>query len=518
MQAPACCAVMCVAVADNMAQPTQTEGAAAVPPLMWPVPVYASQQGPGQFVGPASSSDVARDGSAASPGTTDTSSVMASEAGVLCPPSQSSMAEQTAPPMQVVGQCHWPVGNQMAWVFQPVPMQSSMQLQGVIHAPAQAAMQANHYASHIATAWQWPMDHSDAWSSSMGQQTAMPESVIGAAAATGAYASGLRQRKRRTTGSSGADRTEVAKTRDVADDIEDDSCDEDSDPTAQQKHSEADRDEARRRADKLLQLLEDGATADAAAELLRMAFADQVSSRAAQLAIEDAPSPEAKAALVSGLPGQVREASRSMHANFVVQKIIEVMPGFQSAFIHRELSGLGMEVAKNRFGCRVMCRLLEHGALGTDPSMAALFQEVVKGGEALSRHTYGNYVVRHLLEFGLPWHKSQLAQTLCTALPTYARHRYGSRVVQMALQHCAPEERRAIFEGLLADPHEFIWLAKGLSGRHVVRALLRENSTDSADIRQRAVNLLLPHARDLEASKYGRLVLDSIHSQSSMRQ
>merc|ERR1712226_1064898 len=187
------------------------------------------------------------------------------------------------------------------------------------------------------------------------------------------------------------------------------------------------------------------------------------------------------------------------------------MPGAQSAFIHRELCGQGVDVAKNRFGCRVMCRLLEHGSLGSDASLGALIMEIASEGESLSRHTYGNYVVRHLLEFGLPWHKKLLAQRLCSDLPIYGRHRYGSRVVQMALQHCEAAERQAIFEGLLASPDEFVWLAKGLSGRHVVRVLLRSSSAP-VDIRRRAAAILFPYMQDLENSKYGKLIHETLTS------
>jgi hypothetical protein len=295
---------------------------------------------------------------------------------------------------------------------------------------------------------------------------------------------------------------ERTRSNHTAFDDGEDSCLEEDEPP---KQSEADTTAARAVADGLLKTLQDGHVGDAAAELVRLAFADQISSRAAQLAIEDAA--EGQATLVSQLQGRVREASRSMHANFVVQKIIQVMPAGQSAFIHRELAGLGVEVSKNRFGCRVMCRLLEHGSLGSDASLAALVQELVQEGEALSRHTYGNYVIRHLLEFGLPWHKNQIAQRLCSELPTYGRHRYGSRVVQMALQHCTVEDRQAIFEGLLANPEELVWLAKGLSGRHVVRLLLR---SASADVKQRAMAILLPRISELEASKYGRLILETL--------
>ena len=66
------------------------------------------------------------------------------------------------------------------------------------------------------------------------------------------------------------------------------------------------------------------------------------------------------AAFATGLRGCVRSAVQSKHANHVVQKIIEVMPVSHASFVVDELKGVGQEVARHCFGCRVMCRILEH--------------------------------------------------------------------------------------------------------------------------------------------------------------
>jgi hypothetical protein len=76
-----------------------------------------------------------------------------------------------------------------------------------------------------------------------------------------------------------------------------------------------------------------------------------------QVALE-ASGREAKEALVAELHGRVREAILSPHANYVVQKIVEVLPVPLASFVVAELSGAAAGTARLNFGCRVLCRLL----------------------------------------------------------------------------------------------------------------------------------------------------------------
>merc|ERR1712232_721269 len=59
------------------------------------------------------------------------------------------------------------------------------------------------------------------------------------------------------------------------------------------------------------------------------------------------------------LQGRVGEAIRSPHANHVIQKLVEVLPVPSLSFITQEILGAGSEVARNRYGNRVLSRLLE---------------------------------------------------------------------------------------------------------------------------------------------------------------
>lgn len=242
----------------------------------------------------------------------------------------------------------------------------------------------------------------------------------------------------------------------------------------------------------------------AAARFRRLAFTDKSSSRVAQLALEE----PGGAALVVGMHGHVRAAMRSMYANYVIQKIVEVMPSASIGFVVQELVGVGQEVSRHRFGCRVFCRLLEHCSL-EDPCLALLVDEVLADAGALSCHVFGNYVVRHILEFGFPHYRRWIAQALYTQLSSCAANQFGSRVVETALDFCCPEDQHLLVCELLRNPGQLVALAMHLSGRHVVKALLRRPSEE-----QQVALTLRPYASQLRASKYGKPVWDLIDATS----
>merc|ERR1719238_1371323 len=85
---------------------------------------------------------------------------------------------------------------------------------------------------------------------------------------------------------------------------------------------------------------------------------DASACRVVQKAIEFGEEEEV-VALSSELQGRVREAIRSPHANHVVQKMVEVLPASSLGFVVEEILGAGAEFARHRYGCRVVCRLVQ---------------------------------------------------------------------------------------------------------------------------------------------------------------
>lgn len=237
----------------------------------------------------------------------------------------------------------------------------------------------------------------------------------------------------------------------------------------------------------------------------RLATADGSSSRVVQLALASAPSKDA-VALAYGLRGHVRRAIDCLSGNYVIQKIIETMPAAVASFVAEELHGYGVDTARSKTGCRVLCRLLEHMS-PSDMPIRLLVEEILSSNDPnnslqiLIKHNYANYVIQHIIEFGLPEQKQQVFQALRPLLPGAAEHRNLSHVIEKLLGFCSPDEKDAVVDLFLSDPVNLAKLAEHESGCYVVKGLLRlpEHS-------QRVADLLRPWAGHLQSSKYGRRV------------
>jgi pumilio RNA-binding family len=188
--------------------------------------------------------------------------------------------------------------------------------------------------------------------------------------------------------------------------------------------------------------------------------------------------------LAAELRGRIREALGSPHANFVVQRIVEVLPPAEVDFIVEELTGAAVETAQHRFGCRVLCRLLEHCP---HSQTECLVKEILGEAAVLCRHSYGHYVVRHILELGTSWQKRALVEAFVKDPLGLASHRCGSSVVEHALEHASEEDRQVLIRALLRDANSFARLASTRYGSYVARTLSRLRGKDTAEERMFAV-------------------------------
>jgi len=85
---------------------------------------------------------------------------------------------------------------------------------------------------------------------------------------------------------------------------------------------------------------------------------DPVGCRIVQLALERISHQEA-AELVKELHGHVQEAATSPRANYVLQKVVSQLTFDAAKFVAEELVGSCGRIARHRFGCRILCRLME---------------------------------------------------------------------------------------------------------------------------------------------------------------
>jgi len=240
------------------------------------------------------------------------------------------------------------------------------------------------------------------------------------------------------------------------------------------------------------------------------AFASKVASHAAQHALCIA-SPQEAVLLSSGLRGHVWRAVQSKHANYVVQAIVTALPIAKVNFVVEELIGFGDETARHRFGCRLLCRILEHFSQDDETTWeqtCTLIDDVLSKVEDLCSDAFGSYVVRHVLEFGLPQHKHRVAQGIIPWAAFNARHKLGSHVVEAALEACSPEDQCAIAQALMQQT-QLGWLGTHAFARHVVRAML------STPMKEEVKAALIEDAAHLRQTRLGRTLLQRVYSASA---
>eukprot|EP00747_Dinoflagellata_sp_TGD_P215189 gnl/TRDRNA2_/TRDRNA2_87910_c0_seq1.p1 gnl/TRDRNA2_/TRDRNA2_87910_c0~~gnl/TRDRNA2_/TRDRNA2_87910_c0_seq1.p1 ORF type:complete len:442 (-),score=62.07 gnl/TRDRNA2_/TRDRNA2_87910_c0_seq1:194-1336(-) len=226
--------------------------------------------------------------------------------------------------------------------------------------------------------------------------------------------------------------------------------------------------------------------------------------RLVQLALRVASRQQA-AAFLSELHGHVRAGCNSPHANWVFQTAVDLLPTPLTLFVAEELRGSGAEVARSKFGCRILCRLLEHhpGSLEGDDPTARLVDEVLEVASELCRHCYGHHVIQCVLEHGGSEHRRSVARAVSSDALCNARNQHASFVCEKILTCCAAEERRSLADKLLDGRNELAAVAESQFGCYVVRALLRLPPEQA----QVVLEELRPAAAQLRASKYGLLAL-----------
>lgn len=255
----------------------------------------------------------------------------------------------------------------------------------------------------------------------------------------------------------------------------------------------------------------------------RMSF-DANGCRVVQQALQCADRAMA-AILTAELHGHVRQAVGSPHANYVIQKVVEVMPTSLAGFVAEELLGSGALVARHRYGCRIVCRLLEHSAM--DPGTVALTDEVLGEAADLCRHSFARHVLQSILEHGLPAQREKVSLALRSDLLRNARNRNASYVIERALTYCNPAERRVLASELLGEKEQgqspqspksalrpsfhgnhsgIIALAQNQFGSYVVRALLRLPGETS----RQALAQLQSAAPQLQRTKHGQRLLEEL--------
>jgi len=233
-------------------------------------------------------------------------------------------------------------------------------------------------------------------------------------------------------------------------------------------------------------------------QVLRMSM-EAFGCRVVQAALDKASSAQ-KERITAELHSHVRQLIGSPHGNFVIQKVVEVLPSSSFAFVTDELVSFAVETAQHRFGCRVLSRLVEHLSVSSKTaSTALLLDEILSDIDKLIRHNFARHVIELILEHGTDAHRQAVCRVIQQRPCYYAKDRCASYVVEKALASSSGRNVNGIVSKLLSDSEQFLELGMHECGMHVANAV----SHLRGDSGHRARTLIAKNRHRLVASKYG---------------
>eukprot|EP00928_Gymnodinium_smaydae_P005048 TRINITY_DN11740_c1_g1_i1.p1 TRINITY_DN11740_c1_g1~~TRINITY_DN11740_c1_g1_i1.p1 ORF type:complete len:514 (+),score=63.35 TRINITY_DN11740_c1_g1_i1:53-1543(+) len=209
-------------------------------------------------------------------------------------------------------------------------------------------------------------------------------------------------------------------------------------------------------------------------------------------------------AIAEELRGSVWTTVTSPYGNYVVQKIIEVLPNSALSFIAEELKSHAVETARHRYGCRVLSRLLEHA--GSAPSTVALFDAVLMQVGELCTHNYGHHVMESVLQHGQPNQKSFIVRTLCSKSSRYSIDRNATHVFKAVLVSGSAAHKQTLIDELNKHVDQLLTMAENAYGHFVVRAMLR-TPVESVLVTR---TILLSFSLRLQTNAFGSRVLEDL--------
>merc|ERR1711933_380270 len=119
---------------------------------------------------------------------------------------------------------------------------------------------------------------------------------------------------------------------------------------------------------------------------------NKASSAMVQKAFDLVASGEDAQALISGLYGRAKQACKSPSGNYVMSKIFEAMDTDLISCLAEELRGCASDVARDRFGCRCMLRLIHHHGRCGSEAVLAVIEKLVAEVSELARAQFGIHV------------------------------------------------------------------------------------------------------------------------------
>jgi len=219
-----------------------------------------------------------------------------------------------------------------------------------------------------------------------------------------------------------------------------------------------------------------------------------------QKALADSINDEERAVLAAELRGHVIEATQCPHANHVLRKVITSMSPPCLNFIVAELLSQGpqivLELARHRYGCRILEGLLTHCPF---EQVSGLVEALWPEAAALCMHMYGNFVMQQLLEHAPSTLRSQLFQVIHAKLVAMGLNFYGSTVLVKAMSYGNDREKLSLSRAILSVNGLLSAIAKSRHGKAILELVL-----DSLEDAEKHAAMEQSRFPPLKAPKCGR--------------
>jgi len=203
---------------------------------------------------------------------------------------------------------------------------------------------------------------------------------------------------------------------------------------------------------------------------------------------------------------------KDQNGNHVMQKVLELLPLNDVAFIPQTMRGHMQTISVHLYGCRVAQRLFERAPLDElDP----LFDELFPAFCELAQDQFGNYVLQHVAEFGSEEHRRKAVDLVCENLATMACHKFASNVVEKVLSFTTIDGLNRVLDSALAkgkgsggyQEPPLLRMMRDRYGNYVVQKLL---DTATGERRENLLDLLRDQASVLRKFSYGKHILSRI--------
>lgn len=226
-----------------------------------------------------------------------------------------------------------------------------------------------------------------------------------------------------------------------------------------------------------------------------------------------------QAKIVKELKPYVHKLSLNPNGNYVVQRMVDTFRGPPQTAIIEEVVPVAVQIAKNRFGCRVLTHIIDSGS-NDDVERTKVLEEMKSKAADLCEHPFGHHVISKMISNDIFRHELVADVLACStdALCTHAENRNASYVIEEVLkvrattedpERVAEQKRKlhTIIQSRLRDERILVQVAMNQFGSFVIKALLDgESSVQLEDIVQK----LSANSKTLEQNKHGLAVVEAL--------